>query len=159
MAATHLKRVEGVTFLPLEGLEGMVLLVVSHYKHRGMVSATLSSMHLEATRRAKTSAAVYMLLARTVIENQEIEKSARQVLARSLIFSVLLSGAVTWPQLTAASARRIKLQRGANLKVLFCLLFLVARLTTSHQWVGETGTMVVSPCGDGDNSLGRVLES
>ena len=27
------------------------------------------------------------------------------------------------------------------------------RFATSHQWVGETGTMVVSPCGGGDRSL------
>ena len=47
-------------------------------------------------------------LARTVIGNQGIERSTRQALARSLIFSVLLSGAGTWPQLTAASARRIR---------------------------------------------------
>ena len=37
-----------------------------------------------------------------------IERSNRQALARSLIFSDLLSGAGTWPQLTAASARRIR---------------------------------------------------
>ena len=37
--------------------------------------------------------------------------------------------------------------------------FFFARLTTSHEWFGETGKMVVSPCGDADNSLDRVRES
>ena len=67
-AATHLKRVEGMTYLPLEGIQGHGLRIVSHYRHLGIVSATSSSMHLEATRRANAATAVYMPLTRTVRE-------------------------------------------------------------------------------------------
>ena len=74
----------------------------------GVISAKSSSMHLEDTRRAIAGTAVYMPLARTVIAKQAIERSTRQAMARSLVFSVLLSGARTWPQLTAASAKRIR---------------------------------------------------
>ena len=68
-AATHLMRVEGATYLPLEGIQGHVLRIVLHYKHLGIVSAKSSSMHLEATRRSNASTAVYMPLARTVFGN------------------------------------------------------------------------------------------
>ena len=54
-------------------------------------------MHQEVTRRANAGTAAYMPLARTVIVNQGIERSNRQALASSLFFSVLLSGAGTWP--------------------------------------------------------------
>ena len=107
-AATHLKRVEGATYFPLEGIQGHGLRIVSHYKHLGIVSAKSSSMHLEATRRANAATAVYMPLARTVFGNQGIVRSTRQALAGSLVFSVLLTGAGTLPQLTAASAGKIR---------------------------------------------------
>ena len=68
-AATLLKRVEGMTYLPLEGIQEHGLRIVSHYKHLGIISAKSYSMHLEATRRANAATAVYMPLARTVFEN------------------------------------------------------------------------------------------
>ena len=67
VAADHLKRVEGVTYLPLKGIQGHGLRIVTHYKHLEVISAKSSSMHLEATRRANAGTAVYMPLARTVI--------------------------------------------------------------------------------------------
>ena len=84
--ATHLKRVEGVTYLPLEGIQGHGLRIVSHYNHLGIVSEKSSSMRLEATRRSNAATAVYMPVARTVCRNQSIVSSTRQKLAGSLVF-------------------------------------------------------------------------
>ena len=49
VAAEHLKRVEGVTYLTLEGIQVHGLPFVTHYKHFGVISAKSSTMHLEAT--------------------------------------------------------------------------------------------------------------
>ena len=92
VAATHLKRVRatrghpGAWFVYLNGISNIVLDAPRGYQ-------TGPCWH----SRVHASCA-----------HEGIEMPTRQALARSLILSVLLSGAGTWPQLTVASARRIR---------------------------------------------------
>ena len=79
VAAEHLTRVEGVMYLPLEGIQKHGLRIVTHLKHSGVISAKSSSMHQEATRRAGAGTAVHMPLARTVRHRQVHQASAGEI--------------------------------------------------------------------------------